>query len=235
MQSRDGIPHQIMGCSPISWTHVLSNLKTRGPIYRAYQQQNKNVNTSIMQVGDNILVTTAEEGINESWCLLYNQSIWNAFINGKYLSNIIDAPNGQYLRVNCNTGVTHTKKSGNLPGYSDPVWYNPKGIANIPSLDLVQKNHIVTYNSQYVNEFDIHIPQQATFNIIKGWSIISWYESPPVEQICIHCGERLAFPHNTSAGQEERIHHPQHKKLGLCKAIPENHWSTNKVNPSFIR
>ena len=48
------------------------------------------------------------------------------------------------LRVHCNTGVTHTNKIGDILGYSDPVWYNPKGIAKILSLVLVQKNHPVT-------------------------------------------------------------------------------------------
>ena len=29
-------------------------------------------------------------------------------------------------KIHCNTEVTHTNKIGDLPGYSDPVWYNPK-------------------------------------------------------------------------------------------------------------
>ena len=106
---------------------------------------------SIMNVGDTILAAAAEAGIDENWCLLNNQLTCNAFINGKYLSNIRDAPDGQYLRVHCNTGVTLTNKIYDLLGYSDPIWYNPKGIANILSLGLVQKNHPVTYNSRYGN------------------------------------------------------------------------------------
>ena len=92
-----------------------------------------------MHVVDIILDAAAEAGIDENWCLIDNQSTCNAFINIKYLSNIIDAPGGKYLRVHCKSGVTHTNKIGDLPGYSDPVWYNPKGIANILSLGLVQK------------------------------------------------------------------------------------------------
>ena len=72
-----------------------------------------------MHVGDTILATAAEAGINENWCPLDNQSTFNAFINGKYLSNIRDDPNGQYLRVYCNSVVTHTNKIGDLHGYSD--------------------------------------------------------------------------------------------------------------------
>ena len=110
-----------------------------------------------MHVGDTILVAAAEDGIDENWCLLKNQSTCNAFINKKCLSNIRDATYGQYLRVHCNSGVTHTNKIGDLPGYSDPVWYNPKGIANIQSLGLLQRNHPATYNSRDGNEFVIHI------------------------------------------------------------------------------
>ena len=92
-----------------------------------------------MNVGDTILAAAAEAGIDENWFLLDNQSTCNAFINRKYLSNIRDAPAGQYLHVHCKSGVTHTNKIGDLPGYSDTVCYNPKVIANILSLGLVQK------------------------------------------------------------------------------------------------
>ena len=76
----------------------------------------------IMQVGYTILDASEEAIIDENWCLLDNQLICNASIDGKYLSNIRDAPNGQYLRVHCNAGVTHANKIGDLLEYSDPVW-----------------------------------------------------------------------------------------------------------------
>ena len=65
-------------------------------------------------------------------------------------------------------GLKHTKTIGYLPGYYDPVWYNPKGIANILSLGLVQKNYPVTYNSRDRNEFVIHSPQRPTFKMTKA-------------------------------------------------------------------
>ena len=86
----------------------------------------------------------------------------------KYLSNIRDAPDGQYLRFRYNSGVTHTNKIGDLPVYYDPVWYNPKGISNILSLRLVQKNHHVTYSNQDGNKFIIHRPQRLTFKMTKA-------------------------------------------------------------------
>ena len=102
-----------------------------------------------MHMGNTILAAAAEAVINENWCLLNNQSTCNTFINGKYLSNIRDSPNGKYIRVHCNALVTHINKIGDLPVYSYPVWYNPKGISNILSLGLFQNNQLVTYNIQY--------------------------------------------------------------------------------------
>ena len=138
-------------------------------------RQNKSINNSvskgdarIMYMGDTIMDAAAEAGIDENWCLLDNESTCNAFINEKYLSNIRDATDGQYIRVHCNAGVTHTNKIGDLPGYSDPVWYNPKGIAIILSLGLFQKNHPVTYNIRYGHYFFIHSPHRPTFKITKA-------------------------------------------------------------------
>ena len=123
---------------------------------------------NIMHVGDTILAASAEARIDENWCLLDNKLTCKVFVNRKYLSNIRDAPDGQYLRVHCNAGVTHTNQIGDLPGCSDPEWYDPKGIANILSLFLVQKNNPVTYKIRYGNEFVIHIPQHPTFKMTKA-------------------------------------------------------------------
>ena len=53
-------------------------------------RQNQYINNSvrkgdakIMHVGNTILATAAEAGIDENWCLLDNQSTCNAFINVK--------------------------------------------------------------------------------------------------------------------------------------------------------
>ena len=81
----------------------------------------RNVDANIMHVVNTILADAVEVGIDENWCLLKNQSTCNAFINVKYLSNIRDAPDGQYLPVHFNAGVTHNKKIGDLPVYSVPV------------------------------------------------------------------------------------------------------------------
>ena len=103
---------------------------------------NKNMrkgNAIIIHVGDNILAASAEAGNNKNWCLIDDQSTCNTFIYGKYLSNIRYSTDGQYLRVHFNAGVTPINKIGDLPGYSNLIWYKTKGISNILSLGLVNK------------------------------------------------------------------------------------------------
>ena len=96
-------------------------------------------NVNIIRLGYTILASTAEAGIDKNWCLIHNNLTHNAFINVKYMSNIRDAPDIQYPHFHCNTGVTYTNNIGELPGYSNTVWYNPEGISNILSLVLLQK------------------------------------------------------------------------------------------------
>ena len=121
-----------------------------------------------MHVGDTILAAKVESGIDEILCLFDNQSTCNAFINGKYIWYTRNSPYGQYLYVHCNEGLTYNNKIGDIPRYSNNVWYNPKGIANIMPLIILQKHHLVTYNSKYDNEFVVHIPQRTIFNMSKA-------------------------------------------------------------------
>ena len=87
-------------------------------------------NANTMRVGNIILASASESVIDDNWCLLNNQSTYNNFINIKYLSNIRDAPDGQYVSVHCNEVVTYTNKIGDIIGYSNYVWYNTKGVSN---------------------------------------------------------------------------------------------------------
>ena len=162
---KDALCSLVMGCPIEEWGELPSpdlmfcqTSTQEAPKTESINNSVRKDDCIIMHVGNTILAAAAEAGIDENSCLLDNQLTCNAFINGKYLSNIKDAPDGQYLRVHCNAGVTHTTKIGDLTRYYDPVWYNPKGIANILSLGLVQKNNPVTYNSQDRNEFVIHRP-----------------------------------------------------------------------------
>ena len=165
-------------------------------------------NANIISVVDNILDSASEAGIDENWCLLDNQSTCKAFINGKYMSKIRDSPDGKYLCFHCKTGVTYTNNIGDLTGYSNPVWYNPKGVANVLSLRLAKK-HLVTYKIQEGNEFSIHSPQRPIFKITKAG--IFHHDMIPLlkkKKERTHRGERFTVSHSICEGKQEIVNCP---------------------------
>ena len=50
------------------------------------------------------------------------------------------------MDIHCNAGITSTNMVGDLKGFGE-VWYNPKGIANILPMAVVEKHFRVTYDS----------------------------------------------------------------------------------------
>ena len=91
-------------------------------------------------------VTLAQDSpiIPSTWILLDNQSTVCAFTNGDLLKNIREVDS--WMDIHCNAGVTSTNMVGDLKGFGE-VWYNPKGIANILSMAVVEKSFRVTYDS----------------------------------------------------------------------------------------
>ena len=79
--------------------------------------------------------------IPKIWILLDSQSTVDMFSNPKLLDNIRYAK-----RLNCNAGKAIVTKKGNLKGYGT-AGYHLGGIANILSLNNVQKKYKVTYDS----------------------------------------------------------------------------------------
>ena len=75
------------------------------------------VNVSVIFVVDTILASETESGVDGNWCLLDNKSSCNAFINVKYISNIRNSSDGQYICVHCNARVNYPNKIADLPGY----------------------------------------------------------------------------------------------------------------------
>ncbi len=45
---------------------------------------------------------------------------------------------------------------GEMQGYPEEVWYNPKGIAYILSMANIKKHYIVTYDSSKGDGFIVH-------------------------------------------------------------------------------
>jgi hypothetical protein len=57
------------------------------------------------------------------------------------------------MPVRCNAGVTSTNLMGWLGDYPEPVWFNPKGVANILSLFLVKTYYRIQYDSTTEDTF----------------------------------------------------------------------------------
>ncbi len=63
-----------------------------------------------------------------------------AFKNGKFLSDIHLVQEG--IKINCNAGAVTTNKKGRFGGLS--AWYLPDGIANIFSMQELEKLYRIT-------------------------------------------------------------------------------------------
>jgi hypothetical protein len=66
-----------------------------------------------------------------------------AFKSGKYLENLHRVEQG--IKINCNSGVMRTNQMGKYGRLK--VWHIPEGIANIFSVNKLEKKHHITYNS----------------------------------------------------------------------------------------
>ena len=82
----------MMGSPTKEWVELPSTglmfCKTSTEESRQTESINNSVrkgDASIMHVGDTILDSAAEAGMDDNWCLIDNQSACNVFINGKYL------------------------------------------------------------------------------------------------------------------------------------------------------
>ena len=66
-----------------------------------------------------------------------------AFKSKQYLENIRSVKRG--VKINCNSGVMRTNKVGDYGSMN--VWYIPDGIANIFSMNELEKKYRITYDS----------------------------------------------------------------------------------------
>ena len=95
--------------------------------------------------------------INQNWILLDSGSFIHLFANGKLLTNICKAPTGTCIKVITSSRCVGANLVGNLQGFG-PVWYHPKGIANILSLSLI----VVTMDTSNSNAIIVHKKDGST-------------------------------------------------------------------------
>lgn len=101
--------------------------------------------------------------IPSSWIPLDNQSTICCFKDKECLQNIHRA--NRSVTIHCNAGDTTTDLIGDLPGFPEPVWHDPKGIANVLSLDRVEEHFDVSCQNK---TFCVHKPDGATRQFVRA-------------------------------------------------------------------
>ena len=71
------------------------------------------------------------------------------------------------MRIQCNAGIHVTHLVGDLPGYG-PVWFDPRAIANVLSLNLVKEKYHIKYNSDKDDGFVVTKPTREKFKFIQS-------------------------------------------------------------------
>jgi len=84
-------------------------------------------------------------GLPLMWLLMDSCSTTDIFAMASLLSNTHTA--AKPIWVHCNAGCIQLTQHGYFGNYPHPVWYNPKGVANILSLANVTKHYRVTMDS----------------------------------------------------------------------------------------
>jgi len=103
------------------------------------------------------------ELIPSTWIPLDNQSTINCFKDQLHLRNIRQTD--ESVTVRCNAGKVSTNSVGDLPGLPEPVWHLKDGIANILSLEQVEKHFEVTCSNKV---FTIHKPGSSRRDFVRG-------------------------------------------------------------------
>ena len=67
-----------------------------------------------------------------------------AFKSKKHIKNIHTVKHG--IKINCNSEVMNTNQQGDYGGVM--AWYTSDGIANIPSMNELEKKYRITYDSR---------------------------------------------------------------------------------------
>ena len=90
----------------------------------------------------------------ESWILLDTCSSADLISNPSLLKDIhmVD----RTMNIRCNAGYTSTNQMGYMGDCPVPVWYNPKGIANILSLDNVSRYYRLTMDTKESPAITLH-------------------------------------------------------------------------------
>jgi hypothetical protein len=97
---------------------------------------------------------------DNSMLLLDSCSTVNLIASKRLLRDIHQVPTTMHIQ--CNAGIITTNLQGWLGDFLEPVWYNPKGVANILSLYVVKKHYRVHYDSAHQDALIVTKPDGST-------------------------------------------------------------------------
>ena len=103
------------------------------------------------------------------------------------------------------------------------------GITNILSLGLVQKHHLVTYNSRNGNEFVVYIPQQMTLKMTKDGLL--YHDTRHLIKNKNNAHTMVNYSHSSIPQfEEKKKHYTSHNVKRADSARKFQHITGKKVN-----
>ena len=99
-------------------------------------------------------MVNGQPNVPNTWLLLDSCSTANLIMNKALLHDIhtLDIS----ISIHCNAGTIATNQKGYLGNYPTPAWYNPKGIANILSMQDVGQQYRLTMDTSEHEGIRLH-------------------------------------------------------------------------------
>ena len=109
---------------------------------------------SVNNIGRRVTMVNGQHNLPNGWLLLDSCSTANLIMNRALLHDIHTVDTS--ISIQCNAGTNTTNQKGYLGDYPTPVWYNPKGIANILSMKDVAQHYRLTMDTNEDEEIRLH-------------------------------------------------------------------------------
>ena len=113
--------------------------------------------------------------INPNWVLLDSESTVNVFRNRRLLTDVMEHPLKECLRVYSTGGSQDSYMVGKFGGLR--VWYNHKSLANILSLALVMNSFRVTLDSSVAKCLSVWVTDTSSVKFVQSDNGLFYYDA----------------------------------------------------------
>lgn len=127
-------------------------------------------------------IVLQHNSLPDRWLLLDSCFTMDVVSNRELLHDIHVAHHPIWVR--CNAGRIQLKQQGYLGDYPYPVWYNPKGAANILSLNNVSNHYRVTMDTDHHKALVVHRRDGSTITFCPTNSGLYKHELPSALSVC---------------------------------------------------